>query len=168
MYGSPCARWWFLLTYLAAVGVVFDNVVDLVRRHDLRADVVGREHVLADDAIALADPEHGGFRLVAETRRAGIVYQTPLDTEFLRSPDFQHLVELAGEMAEIGEAPFRLLRGQEPDPEELSGPVELLARLLELGEKGLDRPRHGELPQERIACPLELGHGFAGDHRLTR
>ena len=32
-------------------------------------------------------PEHGGFRLVAGARRSGVVYQTALDTDFIRSAD---------------------------------------------------------------------------------
>jgi DNA gyrase subunit B len=90
----------------------------------------------------LADPEHTGFRLVAETRRAGVVYQTAIDTEFLRSPDFQRLTELAAEVAELGSAPFAVLLGDDAPPEEQRDAVALLERLLELGEKGLSIQRY--------------------------
>ena len=46
-----------------------------------------------------ADPEHGAHRIVAETRRAGVVYRTYLDIPFLRSPDAQRLAELWGDHA---------------------------------------------------------------------
>jgi DNA gyrase subunit B len=99
------------------------------------------------------DPEHGGFRLLAETRRAGIVFQTPLDTDFVRSPDFQRLAELAEQIAEIGSAPFRIRRG-ETEIEEIPGPGELLERLLKLGEKGLSIQRYkglGEMNPDQLA-----------------
>ena len=100
------------------------------------------------------DPEHGGFKLVAEARKSGVPYQTPLDADVLRSPDFQRLAELANEINGIGFGPFRVNRSGETDGTEISNPVALLEHLLKLGEKGLTIQRYkglGEMNPEQLA-----------------
>ncbi len=108
------------------------------------------------DSIAFAtepDPEHGGHRLVCETRRAGVVFRTLLDTDFLRSPDFERLRDLAVQMRQVGAGPFRV----GADGDEAVGvatPVALLEHLLALGEKGLTIQRYkglGEMNPDQLA-----------------
>ena len=111
----------------------------------------------------LPDPEHGGSRLLAEARRSGVVYQTTLDTELVRSADFQRLTELSAEIAQIGAGPYRINRSDEPDGEVIVGPVALLARLLKLGEKGLAIQRYkglGEMNPDQLADTT-----LAAEHR---
>jgi len=69
------------------------------------------------------------------------------------SPDFQRLAELAAEISEIGAAPYRIRRSGD-EFEEISGAVELLERLLKLGEKGLSIQRYkglGEMNPDQLA-----------------
>ncbi len=126
------------------------------------------------------DPEHGSFRLIAETRQAGVALRTPLDTDFLRSPDFQRLAELGQEIAEIGSPPYRVSRGG-GEPEELSGPALLLERLLEIGGKGLSIQRYkglGEMnpdqladttldPQKRTLLQVQIPDAVEADEAFT-
>ncbi len=100
------------------------------------------------------DPEHGVSRLVAETRRSGVTLQTTFDTEFLRSPDWERLRRLAGEMAAIGRGPFRIVREGADEEAEIATPGRLLDRLLELAKKGLSIQRYkglGEMNPDQLA-----------------
>ncbi|MCH2172603.1 DNA topoisomerase (ATP-hydrolyzing) subunit B [Myxococcota bacterium] len=109
----------------------------------------------SDEAITWSTREDSAdFALIAQTRRAGVDFQTPLDREFLESPDFQRLLSVADQIATVGNAPFEIQEEGVQEPVSLGSAVELLDELLKRGEKGLSIQRYkglGEMNPEQLS-----------------
>jgi DNA gyrase subunit B len=145
-----------------AAGAIVEG--DLRDAEELRERVAPRiaERLRAADPEAgeiawgvAADPEHGGHRLIATTRRAGITHRTPFDATFLRSSDWTRLSALAAQMAAVGgNGGLRIEGGEDAEAERVPSALRLLERLLELAKKGLSIQRYkglGEMNPDQLA-----------------
>ena len=102
-----------------------------------------------------SDPEHGGYRLLGVTQRAGLAMRTAFDSEFLTSGEWNRLVRLAAELENLVPHPYRVRRGAgEGEAREFASPVALREWVLEEAKRGIAIQRYkglGEMNADQLA-----------------
>ncbi|MCH7598995.1 MAG: DNA topoisomerase (ATP-hydrolyzing) subunit B [Myxococcales bacterium] len=132
------------------------------------------------DAVRFAtEGGNGDAYLIATTRRAGIEHRLTIDRTFMESSDMQRLIRLHHEIAEIAPRPYNLRL--DDDVREFNGADELLASVLEIGQKGVSIQRYkglGEMnpeqladttmnPANRVLCQVRVDDSVEADEVFT-
>jgi DNA gyrase subunit B len=139
---------------------------------------------IAPDADAVRFATEGGngegtAYLIATTRRAGIEHRLTIDRAFMESSDMQRLSRLHREIADFAPAPYNLQL--DDDTREFHGAEELLANVLEIGQKGVSIQRYkglGEMnpeqladttmnPEHRVLCQVRVDDSVEADEVFT-
>ncbi|MCP4039547.1 MAG: DNA topoisomerase (ATP-hydrolyzing) subunit B [bacterium] len=177
-----------------------DRVISALVRSGISADddlsnpetLLGELGPRIQQQFALIDPDadvvefsteggngEGTSCLIAATRRAGIEHRLTIDREFLESGDMQRLCRLHRELSEIAAAPYGLRLDEETH--EFGGADDLLAAVLEIGQKGVSIQRYkglGEMnpeqladttmnPANRVLCQVRVDDAVEADEVFT-
>ncbi|MEF8792288.1 DNA topoisomerase (ATP-hydrolyzing) subunit B [Thiohalorhabdus sp.] len=115
-----------------------------------RLTETGGEDVHAQLQI-LEDPDQGGYKAVIQRYEHGTATRSVIDREFLESPEFTRIREMASNLAGFLEPPARVRRGErEKEVEEFGQVVDWL---LEEGKRGLSVQRYkglGEMNADQL------------------
>jgi len=100
-----------------------------------------------------ADQDHGGYKIVFNLKKNGQVFANCIDRETFRTPQFTEIKLLLGQIAIMGEPPYRDVSDESPTPVILDSAKVLVEHITSLGKKGLSLQRYkglGEMNPEQL------------------
>jgi DNA gyrase subunit B len=112
--------------------------------------------VLDGDFIDYAiesDEDHGGFKIVFNLRKNDSTITNIMDREIFRTPQFAEIRALLGQIAVIGEPPYRDAGADGESQTVLESTKALIEHIINIGKKGLTVQRYkglGEMNPEQL------------------
>jgi DNA gyrase subunit B len=131
-----------------------------------------------------ADQEHGGYKMVFQSRKMEQLMGTCMHRDIYRAPKFTEVRALLGQVAVMGEPPYRIAEAEPTETGqeiELGSMTQLVDHVMSVGKKGLSVQRYkglGEMnpaqlwettmnPEKRTLLQVRVDDAVIADEIFT-